>query len=161
MFKIGERAFHPLYGVVHIENIEQILIGGEDLRLYVIYVKGTKIMVPTRANKDIGLRSLMKSRAIDKILSQTNNKSDEIINMDWNERFKMNEEKIKKGEFNELLEVVRNLYWVEKEIGLNRKEKEMYKQVHTFLVDELALAKQLSKTNSAKQLNKALWDKGK
>ncbi len=160
MFKKGEKVFHSLYGVIPIEDVEVIEISGEPQEFYVMFTKGTKVMVPVRNYKEAGLRKLTKSKEIDKVLSVIQ-KADESADMDWNERFKLNEEKIRNGKFNELAVVVRDLYWVEKEVGLNKKEKEMYNLVHRFLVEELALAKQESKTNAAKILNKALWNKGK
>ena len=160
MFNEGEKIFHPLYGVLLVEALEEVEICGETTNFFVMHTKGAKIMVPTKGCKKVGLRSLTKSRAIDKVLSSINDDS-EVVEEDWSVRFKLNEEKVRGGAFTDLTEVVRDMYWVEKEVGLNKKEKELYNQVHHFLVDEVSIAKQLSKASATKILNKALWGKGK
>ena len=58
-FKVGDKAVHPAHGVGEVTAIEQREIGGTKTTFYILRIldNGMKVMVPTSAATQVGLRA--------------------------------------------------------------------------------------------------------
>jgi CarD family transcriptional regulator len=69
-FVVGDKAVHPSHGVGEVTAIEQREIGGTNGQFYILRIldNGMKVMVPTTAVAQVGLRRIMSVREADKVL---------------------------------------------------------------------------------------------
>src|SRR5258708_35204357 len=70
-FKVGDKAVHPAHGVGEVTAIEQREIGGTRTTFYILRIldNSMKVMVPTSAATQVGLRGVMTDKEANNILS--------------------------------------------------------------------------------------------
>ncbi len=66
-FRVGDRVFHPIHGVGHIEIIEKKKFLGNVPRLYYqIHTEKSTVWVPVDAQQSVGLRLLTPKRELER-----------------------------------------------------------------------------------------------
>lgn len=62
-FHVGDKVFHPIYGVGHIQTVENKRLAGNVSRLYYqVSTEKSTVWVPVNAQETIGLRALTTKR---------------------------------------------------------------------------------------------------
>lgn len=130
-----------MHGAGIIEAIEEKEVLGQIRKYYVMRIPlgDMKIMVPISSVNDIGLRQVIDSKSVDRVLSILGDRSN-TMTASWNRRYRANLDKIRSGNIFEVAEVVKNLVLREKEKGLSTGERKMLESARQILISELVLA---------------------
>jgi len=142
MFEVGEVAVYPGHGVGKIESIEEKEFSGMKQSFYIIRIMDTDmtIMIPVDGAKNAGLRCVIDSREVTKVLAILKEKNSIHDNAPWNRRYKEYMERIKSGSIFEVAMVLKELYslrvWKELSFG----EKKMFEIARNLIKKELSIS---------------------
>ena len=153
-FKVGDMAVHPAHGVGEVVEIEQRELGGRKSTCFVLKIidTGLKVMVPTDAAERVGLRPVMKKREADKILDILKAPEVAVDVQPWNRRFRAYTEMLKSGLPGEIAKVLRDMYRLKFDKDLSFGERRLLDQARSLLIQELALAKKVSRSTIEGQI---------
>ncbi len=156
-FQLGDKVVYPNHGVGIVEQISQRNLTGQTQMFYLLKLSsnGLKVMVPMNNVASVGLRRVTKNREIDTILAYLQ-KGRCKAPQDWKGRFKENSEKMRSGSLQNVAEVFKSLVMLSQAKPLSFREKRMLDRAWKLLVDEVAIAKGLSKETIEMQLLKTL-----
>ncbi len=157
MFKVGDKIVYPMHGVGRIESIEKKVVLGKRDSFYIITIinSGMKVMIPVNKAEDIGLRSIISKREINKVLALLK-KKEVITEDDWKLRYQGNIDKVKSGSIYEVSEVARDLYRRGKEKELSIMERKLYENAYNLVIHEIALAKDINIEEAGNMVSEAL-----
>ncbi len=159
-FQVGEKVVYPNQGVGIIEQISTRNLTGQPEMFYLLRLNGSslRVMVPMSNVQNVGLRRVARNREIGDILDFLHKGRCKTA-QDWKWRFKENSEKMKKGTLQEVAEVFKTLVELNQIKPLSFREKKMLDRAWTLLVNEIAVArgvtKQLVEGQLVKTLNKS------
>ncbi|MCQ2559587.1 MAG: CarD family transcriptional regulator [Clostridia bacterium] len=153
MYNIGAKLVYPLHGAGVVEAIEEKEVLGTKRRYYVLYfpIDDMKAMIPIENSQEIGLREISDSITIKKALAILAEKSS-LMSSNWNQRYRNNLEKIKRGDVLELAEVIRDLTDRDQSKGLSSGEKKMLDNARQILISELILAQEITEKAAREML---------
>lgn len=143
MFKVGDKIVYPMHGAGVIEAIEEKEVLGDKRRYYIMKIPcgDMKVMVPMDNIEDIGLREVVDSDGVTKVISILKDRETDM-STNWSRRYRANMEKIKSGNIYEVAEVVKNLSLRDREKGLSTGERKMLDNARQILISELVLAQE-------------------
>ena len=156
MFSEGDMAVYPAHGVGLIEAIETQTIGGIDQSFYVMKIldNDMTIMIPTATSDNVGLRAIISSDEVKKVLTILQERDIKINAQTWNRRYRDYMEKIKTGSVFEVAVVLRDLFLLKEDKELSYGERKMLDTAKSLLVKELSLAKQTEEETIEQQIEK-------
>ena len=140
MFKISDRIVHPMHGAGVIEGIEPQTIAGVQREYYAVSLLGGKIRLkfPVENSGVVQLRALIDQERAKRVLHRF-----ELLKIDmsgpWSKRYKENMDRIKKGEPEEVVEVVKTLMLRDKLVGLSTGDRQVLVMAKNILCSELAM----------------------
>ena len=154
VFVAGDMAVYPAHGVGVIQAIETKTIGGIDQSFYVMKIldNDMTIMIPTANSKNVGLRSIISDKEVDKVLRILRERDIQISAQTWNRRYRDYMDKIKTGSAFEVAAVLRDLYLLSDDKELSYGERKMMDTAKSLLVKEISLARKEDEKKVAKQL---------
>ncbi len=143
MFKVGDSAIYPTYGVTVVKRIDERDVGGKKKKFYVLQVVENQmtIMVPTDNADSVGLREIITDKEVTNVYKILKMRDVKIDQTTWNRRFREYSEKIKTGSVYEIAEVLRNLFLLRHSKDLSFGERQMLDKAKKLLVREISLAK--------------------
>lgn len=146
-FDVGDMAVHPAHGVGQVSEIEMRALGGRTSHFYVLKIgaAGLKVMVPTDAAARVGLRPVMSARAAEELLEVLATPEVAVDLQPWNRRFRAYTEMLKSGAPIEIAKVLRDMYRLKFDKDLSFGERKLLDQARTLLVEELALAMEVTR----------------
>ncbi len=141
MYKLGDNVVYPMHGAGKIESVEEKEILGEIKKYYILKmpIGEIKLMIPVDNVNNIGLRNIIDKDKISEvfdILKQEVEKS----NSNWNKRYRENMDKMRTGDIFKIADIVRDLYYRDKERGLSTGEKKMLSNAKQMIISEIALS---------------------
>ncbi len=141
MYQIGDSVVYPMHGAGKIESIEEKEVLGEFKEYYILKmpIGEIKLMIPVDNVNNMGLRNVIDKDNINEVfdvLKQEVEKS----NSNWNKRYRENMDKIRTGDIFIIADVVRDLYYRDKERGLSTGEKKMLANAKQMIISEIALS---------------------
>ena len=141
MFQIGDRIVYPMHGAGIIEDIEIKEILGERREYFIIRmpIGDMKVMVPVSNVDDVGVRYIIDKEEIEGVMDILKGRRS-TMPQNWNRRYRMNMDRIKTGDIEEIAAVVRNLSILDDEKGLSTGERKMLGNARQMLLSELVLA---------------------
>lgn len=144
-FEVGDMAVHPAHGVGEIAAIENRNLGGTSQDFYVIKIveNGMKVMVPTTAVAQVGLRPIMSQKEAEKVIGILRAPEVAVDVQPWNRRFRAYTEMLKSGSPYEIAKVLRDMNRLKFDKNLSFGERRLLDQAKGLLVKELALAKKV------------------
>jgi len=159
MFSVGDKVVYPVHGAGIIESIEEKEILGEQKSYYILRIcsDDMRIMVPTNAVANIGMRSIISADAVAEVLHVLRT-AEETLTENWNKRYRANMEKIKSGDICLVAEVVRALTLRNIAGGLSSGERRMLDYARKILVSELMLTQDEDESAVNGMLEKAFFD---
>jgi CarD family transcriptional regulator len=154
MFRKGDKVVYPHHGAGVIKEITKKSFQDEKKKYYVFQQTLGEMMisVPVDNVENVGIRSVIsqnKARKVLKVLSGRTKKLPE----DWNQRFKINNEKMGSGDIFQVAEVVRDL---SKRDGLSTREKRMLSKAKKILTSELMHSLKKDEENILNRIDKRL-----
>ncbi|WCN36232.1 CarD family transcriptional regulator [Aneurinibacillus uraniidurans] len=157
LFQIGDKVVYPMHGAGIIEAIEEKEILGEKQPYYVIKMSvGTiQVMVPVEKASILGIRPIVDMLTMENILLGFHDGESEP-SLPWNERHRMNADKMGTGDIQAAAKVIRGLLYRSKEKKLNTNEQNMLDNAKKILISELALVKGITESQATDLLNKEI-----
>ncbi|MGV3465957.1 MAG: CarD family transcriptional regulator [Heyndrickxia sp.] len=155
MFHVGDSIVYPMQGAGLIEAIEEKEILGEKHRYYMIDmpIKRMQVMVPVDKVQKSRIRLVADEPTLKHVLDifqygQTD------TNLTMKERYKINTEKLRTGNFQEGAEVVRDLMRINKKKALNASEKQMLDNALKIFISELGMIRGITESQANELLDK-------
>jgi CarD family transcriptional regulator len=146
VFKAGDKAVHPSHGVGEVTSVEQRAAGGRTTAFYVLKIleTGMKLMVAVDATASVGLRPVMSSSEALKVLQILRAPEVAVDVQPWTRRHRVYTEMLKSGSPYEIAKVLRDMYRLRFDKDLSFAERRLLDQAKGLLVQELALARDVS-----------------
>jgi CarD family transcriptional regulator len=155
-FKVGDKAVHPAHGVGEVTAIEEREIGGTRAKFYILKIldNGMKVMVPTTAATQVGLRYVMSEKEATSILGTMRAREVAVDVQPWSRRFRVYTEMIKSGAPIEIAKVLRDMNRLKFDKELSFGERRLLDQAKSLLLKELAIAKKKTEADMADEIAK-------
>ncbi len=140
MFKIGDQIVHPMHGSGFIEGIEMQTVGGVQREYFDISLLGGKIRLkfPVENSGAVRLRPLINAKRAQELMHYFNTLEIDMSGP-WSKRYKENIDRIKKGDPEEVVEVIKTLMLRDKMVGLSTGDRQMMVMAKNILCSELAM----------------------
>jgi CarD family transcriptional regulator len=146
-----------MHGAGVIETIEEKEILGRKQLYYVMQmpVGEVKIMLPVNRVSSVGVRKVVSASIMDRVLLLFNEEESDF-SVAWNQRYRLNMEKIKSGDVYKGAEVIRDLTRICKQRSLGTGDKKLLDDAKRILVSELAMVKDLTEEQAASILDEVV-----
>jgi CarD family transcriptional regulator len=150
-FLLGDKAVHPSHGVGEVIGVEERELGGTKGIFYVLRIldNGMKVMVPTNAVIQVGLRHVMSEPEAEKVIDTMRLREVAVDVQPWSRRFRAYTEMIKSGSPYEIAKVMRDMHRLKFDKDLSFGERRLLDQAKSLLLKELALAKKVTEAEIA------------
>ena len=142
MYNIGDKIVYPMHGAGIIEAIEEKMILGKKQTYYIMKMNFTTemtVMIPTNTCDEIGVRYVIDSSEGVKVLEAFRSATIEE-NSNWNRRQRENLQKVKSGDIYQVLGVVKELMYRDRQKGLSTSERKMLNNARQIMITELMLS---------------------
>ncbi len=153
-FKIGDKAVHPKHGVGEVTAIEHRELGGTKGMFYILKIldNGMKVMVPTNAASQAGLRGIMSQKEADAVLDTMRAREVAVDLQPWSRRFRAYTEMVQSGLPHEVAKVLRDMHRLKFDKDLSFGERHLLDRAKSLLMKELAFAKRVSESQLAEEV---------
>ncbi|MBE9508102.1 MAG: hypothetical protein IMY86_08635 [Chloroflexi bacterium] len=140
-FKAGDAVVHPARGAGVVDCIEERQRRGNSetyYRIQLLHPPGSKLLVPTSAAKELGLRRAISQTKLKRVWCVL--RADPgALPEDYKKRYQLLRDKLKTGDAFQVAEVVRDMAWRQRRKGrLNTIGKQLYEKGMSFLTGEIA-----------------------
>ncbi len=142
MFSIGDTVCYPLHGVGTIEAIEERKVYDRTATYYVIRLTNTRMtaLLPIETAESVGLRWVVSGEIYPDLVRYYKTTDADIGDSNWNQRYRDNMEKLRKGDPYSLIDVILCLTKRNRMRALSSQERKMLSNAKSILVAELAVA---------------------
>ncbi|CAN5184316.1 hypothetical protein BH09MYX1_BH09MYX1_47260 [soil metagenome] len=153
-FKIGDKAVHPKHGVGEVTAIEHRELGGTKGMFYILKIldNGMKVMVPTNAASQAGLRGIMSQEEADAVLETMRAREVAVDLQPWSRRFRAYTEMVQSGLPHEVAKVLRDMHRLKFDKDLSFGERHLLDRAKSLLMKELAFAKHVPEAQLAEEV---------
>ena len=156
-FNVGDKVVYPSQGVSVVESITDEELAGTTMNCYNLRLLSTesKVVVPVVNSERVGLRPLSEKAAVSRAIKRlTSGEADGAE--DWKDRYRANLERIKTGDLDEIVDVLRCLAEVAGRKTLSFRERKMYDHARQLLVVEVAVVEDREIPEVEQQIDDAL-----
>ena len=138
-FKVGQHAIYPAHGVGEVIAIEQEVIAGFDIEVYVVKFEQDKmtLRVPTAKAGNSGMRALSNDLILKDAFTTLKGRA-RVKRTMWSRRAQEYEAKINSGDLILVAEVVRDLHRTEAQPEQSYSERQLYERALDRMVREVA-----------------------
>jgi len=156
-FKTNEFIVYPAHGVGQILSIEEQVIAGATLELFVItFIKDKMTLrVPTAKIASVGMRKLAEPPVVKRALETLKGRA-RIKRTMWSRRAQEYEAKINSGDIVAIAEVVRDLFRSDTQPEQSYSERQLYEAALDRLSREIAAVQRVTETEAIKEVEAAL-----
>ena len=156
-FRPDEFVVYPAHGVGKILSIEEQVIAGMSLELFVISFEKDKmtLRVPTNRALEIGMRSLSSPDVVKKALETLKGKA-KVKRAMWSRRAQEYEQKINSGDLMAIAEVVRDLHRADDQREQSYSERQLYEAALERLTREVAAVSGVDAIGAQKAVDEVL-----
>jgi CarD family transcriptional regulator len=150
-FKTGESIVYPAHGVGTIVAIEEQVVAGHSLELFVIDFEKDKmrLKVPVTKALTIGMRKLSETDFVERALKVVQGRA-RVKRTMWSRRAQEYDAKINSGDLIAIAEVVRDLYRADNQPEQSYSERQLYEAALDRMAREIAAVNKLSDTESVR-----------
>ena len=157
IFNKGDYVVYPSYGPGKITGIQNEIILGKRIKVYIIAINERVILrIPAEKIIDLGLRKISSNYRMKDALSILKGKTKRRKKIMWSRRAQEYETKILSGDPVSIAEVLKDLYKKENFDDSSFSEKQIYASALDRLAGELAAMKKLDKETASKELENIL-----
>jgi CarD family transcriptional regulator len=156
-FRPNEFVVYPAHGVGKIISIEEQVIAGMSLELFVISFEKDKmtLRVPTHRASEIGMRQLSSPDVVSKALETLKGKA-KVKRAMWSRRAQEYEQKINSGDLMAIAEVVRDLHRANDQREQSYSERQLYEAALERLTREVAAVSGEDDAGAQKRVDEVL-----
>ncbi|MBE7184634.1 MAG: CarD family transcriptional regulator [Methylobacterium mesophilicum] len=150
-FKAGESIVYPAHGVGTITAIEEQIVAGHTLELFVIDFQKDKmrLKVPVAKATSIGMRKLAETDYVERALKVVQGRA-RVKRTMWSRRAQEYDAKINSGDLISISEVVRDLYRAENQPEQSYSERQLYEAALDRMAREIAAVNRMSETEAVR-----------
>lgn len=141
VFQVGDQVCYPMHGVGVVEAIEDRVVLGESSKYYILRFLAGRMsaMVPVATAQKVGLRYIIPDVECEAVLRFL--EEEPCAESDnWNQRYRENFEKLRKGDIYDVADVVKCLRKRDALKGLSSGERKILMTATQVLFAELAAA---------------------
>ena len=144
-FKVGQHVIYPAHGVGEVIAIEQEVIAGFDIEVYVVKFEQDKmtLRVPTAKAGTSGMRALSNELILKDAFTTLKGKA-RIKRTMWSRRAQEYEAKINSGDLILVAEVVRDLHRTDAQPEQCYSERQLYERALDRMMREVSAIKKVS-----------------
>jgi CarD family transcriptional regulator len=156
-FNVGDKVVYPSQGVSIVESITDEELAGTKMSCYTLRLLSTesKVMVPVDNSERVGLRPLSDKPDVSRALKRLRSGDAEGAE-DWKDRYRANLDRIKTGDLDEIVDVLRCLADVAGRKTLSFRERKMYDHARQLLVVEVAVVEDRDVSEVEQEVDDAL-----
>jgi CarD family transcriptional regulator len=156
-FNVGDKVVYPSQGVSVVESITEEELAGSTMNCYTLRLMSTesKVVVPVNNSVRVGLRPLSEEASVAGALERLSSAETNGVE-DWKDRYRANLERIKTGDLDEIVDVLRCLAEVAGRKTLSFRERKMYDHARQLLVVETAVVQDREIPEVEKEIDDAL-----
>ena len=156
-FKSGEFIVYPAHGVGQIVSIDEQVVAGHKLELFVIdFVKDKmRLKVPVAKAASIGMRKLSETDYVERALKVLQGRA-RIKRTMWSRRAQEYDAKINSGDLISISEVVRDLYRADNQPEQSYSERQLYEAALDRMSREISSVSRISETEAIRQIEQNL-----
>jgi CarD family transcriptional regulator len=156
-FRTGESIVYPAHGVGKIIDIEEQVVAGMKMELFVITFQKDKmtLRVPVSKAASVGMRKLSDEATIAKAFETVRGRA-RIKRTMWSRRAQEYEAKINSGDLIAISEVVRDLYRSQAQPEPSYSERQLYEQAIDRMSREVAVVEKISEAEAVIKIEKAI-----
>ena len=150
-FKVGEAIVYPAHGVGTITAIEEQVVAGMTLELFVIEFEKDKmrLKVPVSKAQTIGMRKLSENDFLTRALRVVQGRA-RIKRTMWSRRAQEYDAKINSGDIIAIAEVVRDLYRADNQPEQSYSERQLYEAALSRMAREIAAVQKITETEAVR-----------
>lgn len=144
-FKVGQHVIYPAHGVGEVIAIEQEVIAGFDIEVYVVKFEQDKmtLRVPTAKADTSGMRALSNDLILKDAFTTLKGRA-RVKRTMWSRRAQEYEAKINSGDLILVSEVVRDLHRTEAQPEQSYSERQLYERALDRMVREVSAIRRTS-----------------
>lgn len=152
-FKINQHIVYPAHGVGKVIGVEQEVIAGFDIEVYVVSFEQEKMIlrVPTVKAATSGMRPLSNENVLKDAFTTLKGRA-RIKRTMWSRRAQEYEGKINSGDLILVSEVVRDLHRTEAQPEQSYSERQLYESAIDRMVREVAAIKKASRDTAMEEI---------
>jgi CarD family transcriptional regulator len=156
-FRTGESIVYPAHGVGKIVDIEEQVVAGLKMELFVITFQKDKmtLRVPVAKAASVGMRKLSDEATVSKALETVRGRA-RIKRTMWSRRAQEYEAKINSGDLIAISEVVRDLYRSQAQPEPSYSERQLYEQAIDRMCREVAMVEKITETEAVRKIEKVI-----
>ncbi|MDE1173197.1 MAG: CarD family transcriptional regulator [Parvibaculaceae bacterium] len=156
-FKAKEFVVYPSHGVGQILDIEEQVVAGHRLELFVINFDKEKmtLRVPTHKAQAVGMRKLSHADVVGSALETLRGRA-RVKRTMWSRRAQEYEAKINSGDLISIAEVVRDLYRSERQPEQSYSERQLYEAALDRMAREVAVVERIAEDQAIARVTAAL-----
>jgi RNA polymerase-interacting CarD/CdnL/TRCF family regulator len=154
-FEKGDWIVHLYHGVGQVKGIVKKKVNGERVAYYRVKTDNSTLYVPVEDQHDERLRPAATKRQLDAAIKALNNPPKEMAKDHTDRRRRIREVKTD-GTLESMVKLVRDLSWRRYDKKLNNTEERALRRFKDRLLQEWAVARQISTDDARKQLNTML-----
>ena len=153
LFKIGGFVMQPIYGIGHIQNIEERRVEAELYNFATVSFQNEKLKMTINTNLQKNMiRRLITKEDIPKLFDYLREyKTDLPVKSP--ERYNINMKKIKSTDIKMLIQVIKDLVTLSKSKKLTPKEVSMLKQSKKTLASEIAFVLSITEETASEKID--------
>jgi len=142
--KVGDRVIYPNQGLGIIEDIQEEDYYGEKFRIYHLRIFGndTLVLVPSSNAEEIGIRKPIPPESVDNVFECMRDGIVDVT-MNWKGRYKENLNLMKSGIMEDMVFVLKGLYFLNLIKPLSFREKKMMERAKELIVSEISEVSEL------------------
>ena len=152
-FKVGQHIIYPAHGVGEVIGIEQEVIAGFDIEVYVVKFEQDKmtLRVPTSKVGNSGMRALSDDLILKDAFTTLKGRA-RIKRTMWSRRAQEYEAKINSGDLILVAEVVRDLHRTDAQPEQSYSERQLYERALDRMVREVAAIRRNSRDTAMEDI---------
>ncbi len=150
-FKTGEFIVYPAHGVGQIVSIEEQVVAGFKLELFVVEFQKDKmrLKVPVAKAATIGMRKLSENDYLERALKVVQGRA-RVKRTMWSRRAQEYDAKINSGDLIAIAEVVRDLFRADNQPEQSYSERQLYEAALDRMAREIAAVNRVSDTEAVR-----------
>lgn len=138
MFSIGERVVHPVHGAGVIADIVQEKLSGTLREYYVFKAPANGLTLKIPVSGAAPLRPIMTHEEVEALFARIPSIAPSV-NSNWNKRYQENVARLKSGDLNEVIRVIKSLMYRGSQRALSTGEWKMLHGAKQIIISEVVL----------------------
>ena len=155
MFRIGERVVHPIHGAGIIDDIVQERIAGKPQEYYVFKAPSNGLVLKIPVAGGAVIRPIMTREEVEDLFTRIPAIS-AAVNSNWNKRYQENVSRLKSGDLEQVVQVIKSLTQRGSQRALSTGEWKMLHNAKQIIISEVVLVEDCTAQEVEKRLDAAV-----